>query len=56
MEKLGSHRMDFDGILFLRLFRKSVEEIQVSLKSDKSNRHFTCRRFHIYDSTSLNSS
>ena len=37
-------------------FRKSVEKIQVSLKSDNNNGYFTWRRFHIYDNISLNSS
>ena len=36
--------------------RKSVEKIQVQLKSDKNNGYFTPRRFHIYDNISLNSS
>jgi hypothetical protein len=41
--------------LIFRIFRKSVEKIQVSLKSDNSNWYFTwC--FHIYDNISLNSS
>ena len=53
MEELGSHWTDFDKILYLRLFRKSVENIQVSLKSDKNNGYFTLRRFHIYDNISL---
>jgi hypothetical protein len=29
-------------------FFKSVEKIQVSLKSDKNNGYFTCRRLYIY--------
>jgi hypothetical protein len=56
MEKLGSHWTDFDKIWYLRLFRKPVDKIQVSLKSDKNNGYFTSRRFHIYDNISLNSS
>jgi hypothetical protein len=36
------------------LFRKYVEKIQVSLKSDKNN--FTWRLFHVYDNISLTSS
>ena len=31
---------DFDEICQLKLFRKSVEKIQVSLKSDKINEYF----------------
>ena len=38
------------------LFQKSVDKIQVSLKSAKNNRYFTWRRFYIYDSISLKSS
>ena len=37
MEQLGSHRTDFHEILYLSIFRKSVQKIQVSLKSDKNN-------------------
>ena len=37
MEQLGSHWTDFHEILYLSIFRKSVEEIQVPLKSDKNN-------------------
>jgi hypothetical protein len=35
MEQLGSHRTDFNEIWYLSVFRKSVEKIQVLLKSDK---------------------
>ena len=38
IEQLGSHCMDFDETIY---FRKSVEEIHVSVKSDKNNRQFT---------------
>jgi hypothetical protein len=41
MEQLGSHWTDFHEILYLRIFRKYVEKIQVSLKSDKNNGYFT---------------
>ena len=55
IEQLASHWTDFDDILYLLfLFRKSVEEIQVSLKSYKNDRHFTLRCYHIYDNISLN--
>ena len=37
VEQLGSHWTDFDEILYLSIFRKSVERIQVSLKSEKGN-------------------
>ena len=41
MEQLGSHLKDFHEILYLNIFRKTDEKIQVSLKSDKNNRYFT---------------
>jgi hypothetical protein len=37
MEQVGSFRTDFHEIWYLCIFRKSVEKIQVSLKSDKNN-------------------
>jgi len=37
-------------------FEKSVEKIQVSLKSDKNKAHFTWRPVYIYDNISLNCS
>jgi hypothetical protein len=56
MEQLGSHWTDFHEILFLRISRKSVEKIQVSLKPDKNNGYFTWRPMYIYDNISLTSS
>ena len=41
MEKLGSHWKDFREILHKKIFKKSVERIQGSFKSDKRNRYFT---------------
>jgi hypothetical protein len=38
MEKIGSHWKDFHEILYLSIFRKSVEKKQVSLNYDKNNR------------------
>jgi hypothetical protein len=56
----GATRLPLDGfwwnLIFLRFFRKSVDKIQVSLKSHKNNGYLTWKRFHIYDSTLLNSS
>ena len=49
MEQLGSHCSDFHEIWYLSIFRKSVEKIQVSLKSDKTNGYFTRKALHIYD-------
>jgi hypothetical protein len=36
-EQLGSHWTDFHKILYLRIFRKSVEIIQFASKSDTNN-------------------
>jgi hypothetical protein len=41
MEQLGSHWADFREIWYLRIFQKSVEKIQVSLKSYKNKGYFT---------------
>jgi hypothetical protein len=41
--------MDFYEIWYLSIFRKYVEEIQVSLKSYKYNGYFTWRPRYIYD-------
>ena len=40
-EQLGSQWKDFHEIWYLRVFRKSVAQIQVLLKSDKNNGYFT---------------
>ena len=37
MEQLGSHWTDFHDILYLIIFRKSVKNVQGSLKSDKNS-------------------
>ena len=54
MEQLDSHWTDFREILYLSIFGKSVEVIQVSLKSEKNNRYFTWRPIYIFDHISLN--
>jgi hypothetical protein len=41
MQQHVSHWTDFKEISFLRIFRKSVEKIQVLLKYDKNNEDFT---------------
>jgi len=41
MEQLGSHWMDFHEIQYLGIIRKSVEKIQVVLKSAKNKGYFT---------------
>ena len=55
MEQFGSHRMDFHEILFLGIFRKSVDEVQVSLKSAINKGCFIRIPMHIYDRISLTS-
>ena len=55
VEQLESQWTDFDEIWYLALFRQSVAKIQVLLKFGRNNGRFTWKRFHIYDSTSLNS-
>ena len=48
MEQLGSHWTDFHEIWHLDIFRKSVEEIQVSLQSDNNVRYCTWRPTYIF--------
>jgi len=50
MEQLGSHSTNFDEI---SVFRKSVEKIEVSLKSDKNDGSFTSRRMYNYNNNSF---
>jgi hypothetical protein len=55
MEQLGSHFADFHEILYVRVFRKSVEKILFLLKSDKNNGYFTWRPVYVYENVSLSS-
>jgi hypothetical protein len=48
MERLGSHWTDFREILWFWISRKSIEKIQVSLKSDKNKGYFTWRAKYIF--------
>ena len=41
MEQVGPHWTDLDEVCYLSSFRKSVEKIQVSLKSDKNYGYFS---------------
>jgi hypothetical protein len=41
MELLCSHSIDFHENLYLRIYGKSIDKIQVSLKSDSNSRCFT---------------
>jgi len=49
MERFGFHWRGFQEILYLRVFRKCVEKVQVSLKSEKNNGYFTVRPVCFYD-------
>jgi len=40
MEQLGYHWPYFREILYLSIFRKSIEKIEVSLKAYKNNGYF----------------
>ena len=56
MEQLGSHWTYFYEIWYLHIFfRKTVENVQVLLKSDNNDGYFTWRPIHNYDNISLNS-
>jgi len=41
MGQLGSHWADFHEILYLTIFRKPLEKIQILLNSDKNNGYKT---------------
>ena len=56
MEQLGSHWTDFHEIWYLSISRKSVEKIQVSLKSHNNKGYFTWRSMYLFDHVSLSSS
>jgi len=56
MQQLGSHLKEFHEILYWSNIRRYVEEIQVTLKSDKNNLYFTLRPTHIFYPISLSSS
>jgi len=52
MEQFGSYWTDFHEILYLIIFRKSVEKIQVSFEPDKKKPYFTRRPMYIYNLSS----
>jgi hypothetical protein len=54
MDQPGFHMMDFNDVRYLRIIRKSVEKIQLSLTSGKNNGHFTRKTMYIYDNILLN--
>jgi len=49
MQQLGSNWKDFNEIWYLGIFRKSIEKIQVLLKSDKNKGCLTWRPMYIDD-------
>jgi hypothetical protein len=49
MEQLSFQRTDLHEILYLRIFRKSIQKIQVSLNSDRNSCYFTWGPMNIYD-------
>jgi hypothetical protein len=55
VEQLISHWTDFHEILYLSIFWKSAEKIQVLLNPDKNNGYFTWRCMYICDRVLLNS-
>ena len=56
LEQLGSHWTDFHKIWYLNIFWKAIENIQVSLKTDKNNGYFIWKTAHIYHNISFISS
>ena len=52
-EQLCRQWTDFIEMLQFVIFKKFVERLEDSLKSDKSNGYFTRRHFYIYDNNSL---
>jgi len=56
LTQTSSHWTDFHEISYLNIFRISVEEIIVSLKSDNNYEYLAGRPMYIFDHTSLNSS
>jgi len=50
MKQLGTHWKEFNEISYLNIFRKSFEEIQLSLESGKNNGYFTWRPIYLFSS------
>jgi len=51
MEQLVSHWTDFHEISYLQTILKSVQKVEVSLKSDNNNRYiayFDLRQFYLF--------
>jgi hypothetical protein len=47
-DNLAPNGQIFTKFSYLSIFPKSVQIIQVSLKSDKNNRYFTLKPMHIF--------
>jgi hypothetical protein len=56
VEQLGSHWKDFHEVLYFSIFRKLVQKIKVSSKSDKNSGYFTRRPIYSFDHITLSSS
>ena len=52
MEQLVSHYKNFYEIWYVKIFRKYVEKIQVSLKYDRNKEYWTWKLVDIYDNIS----
>jgi hypothetical protein len=52
MEQLGSHWKDFYEIWYLSIYRKSIDDIKVLLKSAGNEGQFTWRPIYIFDQIS----
>jgi len=49
VERLRSYWTGINEIWYLSVFRKAVQNIQVWLKYDKNDGHFTRRPMYMYD-------
>ena len=55
MEQLGSHWKDFHEILYLSIFRKTVEKIKVSLQSEENLLHMKYNMYFYHISLIISS-
>jgi hypothetical protein len=53
IEQFGLHWKDCNNIWYLNIFRKSVEKIQVLLKSNEINGYFSWKPMYVYDHITL---
>ena len=53
MQQRGSHWTNFQENLYVIIFRKSAQKIQVSLKSDKNNGYFAREMFQTKDAVEI---